>query len=157
VVCDLLFYGRRVSQGVFPDANLPSELSSYPHNHVLHTPIVAMQFLHCLLLLDLAHHLAEKRRGRFKHSCYRKDFFRTLSFEERHQCYQKIPQCTLIPLKLSLWQKLLASRNYQAYITMLGFDCESFDKVHKKFAPIISGHTCFNKSGMIVEFEYTQG
>ncbi len=40
---------------------------------------------------------------------------------------------------------------------MLGFDCESFDKVLKKFAPMFSGHTPFNKSGMIVEFEYVQG
>jgi hypothetical protein len=53
---------------------------------------------------------------------------------------------------LSPWQKLLASRNDQAYITMLGFDCESFDKVLKKFSPIFSRHTPFNKSGMIVEF-----
>ncbi len=145
--------GGRVGQGVFPDAPLLSELSSYPHHHVLHTPIVAMQFLHCLLLLGLAHHLAEKRRGRFKHSRYWKDFFRILSIEERRQHYQKIPRCSLIPLKLLPWQKLLASRNDQAYITMLGFDCKSFDKVLKKFAPMFSGHTPFDKSGMIVEFE----
>jgi hypothetical protein len=125
---------------VFPDAPLLSELLSYPHHHILHTPIVAMQFSHCLLLLGLAHRLAEKRRGRFRHSCYKKDFFRTLFIEERHQCYQKIPQWFLIPLKLLPWQKLLASRNDQAYITMLGFDCKSFDKVLKKFAPMFSGH-----------------
>ncbi len=53
--------------------------------------------------------------------------------------------------------KLLASRNDQAYITMLGFDCKSFDKILKKFAPMFSEHTPFDKSGMIVEFEYVQG
>jgi hypothetical protein len=63
----------------------------------------------------------------------------------------------LIPLKLSPWQKLLALRNDQAYITMLVFDCNSFDKVLEKFAPMYSGHTLFEKSGMILEFEYTQG
>jgi hypothetical protein len=86
-----------------------SELSLYPHHHVPHTPIIVMHFLHCLLLLGLADRLAEKRRGRFKHSCHQKDFFRTLSFEERHKCYQKIPQCSLTPLKLLPLQKLLAS------------------------------------------------
>ncbi len=40
---------------------------------------------------------------------------------------------------------------------MLGFDCKSFDKVLKKIAPIFSGHTPFDKAGMIVEFEYIQG
>jgi hypothetical protein len=53
--------------------------------------------------------------------------------------------------------KLLASRNDQAYITMLGFGCESFDKILKKFAPMFSGHTPFDESGMIVEFQYVQG
>ncbi len=142
---------------MFPDANLFLELSSYLHHHVLHTPILVIRFLHPLLLFGLAHHLAEKRRGRFKRSCYRKDIFRTLSIEERCQCDRKIPQCTLIPLKLSPWQKLLASRNDQAYITMLGFDWKYFDKVLEKFAPMFSGHTPFDKSGMIVEFEYIQG
>jgi hypothetical protein len=40
---------------------------------------------------------------------------------------------------------------------MLGFDCKSVDKVLKKVAPMFSGHTPFNKSGMIVEFEYVRG
>jgi hypothetical protein len=126
---------------VFPDANLLSESSPYPHHHILHTPSVAMQFLHHLLLLGLVLCHAEKRRGRFKHCCYRKDFLRTLSIEERRRRYQKIPRCALIPLKLSPWQKLLALRNDQAYITMLGFDCKSFDNILKKFALMFSGHT----------------
>jgi hypothetical protein len=63
----------------------------------------------------------------------------------------------LIPLKLLPWQKLLASRNDQVYITMFVFDCKSFDKVLKKLAPMFSGHTPFDKSGMIDEFEYIQG
>jgi hypothetical protein len=37
---------------------------------------------------------------------------------------------------------------------MMGFDFKSFDKVLKKFAPMFSGHTPFDESGMIVEFEY---
>ncbi len=40
---------------------------------------------------------------------------------------------------------------------MLWFDCKSFDKVLKKFAPMFSGHTPFNESEMIIEFEYIQG
>ena len=63
----------------------------------------------------------------------------------------------LVPLKLSPWQKLLALRNDQAYITMMGFDCESFDKILSKFGPMFSNHTPFDESGMIVEFEYLHG
>jgi hypothetical protein len=40
---------------------------------------------------------------------------------------------------------------------MLGFDCKAFDKVLEKFSPMFSGHTLFNESGMIVEFEYVRG
>jgi hypothetical protein len=76
---------------VFPDALLLSELSSYPHHHVLYTPVAAMQILHHLLLLGLAHCLSKKRRARFKHSQDRKDIFRTLSIEKTHRCYRKIP------------------------------------------------------------------
>ncbi len=63
----------------------------------------------------------------------------------------------LIPLALSPWQKLLALRNDQAYITMMGFDCLSFDRILDKFGPMFSGHTPFDASGMIVEFEYVSG
>jgi hypothetical protein len=37
---------------------------------------------------------------------------------------------------------------------MLGFDCESFDKVLEKVAPMFSGHTPFDESVLNVEFEY---
>jgi hypothetical protein len=40
---------------------------------------------------------------------------------------------------------------------MMGFDCESFDRLLDKFAPMFDGHTPFDESGYIVEFEYTQG
>ena len=40
---------------------------------------------------------------------------------------------------------------------MMGFDCETFNKILKKFDPMFSSHTPFDKSGMIVEFEYTRG
>jgi hypothetical protein len=39
----------------------------------------------------------------------------------------------------------------------MGFDCESFDRVLDKFAPMFSGHTPFNASGVIVAFEYVTG
>ena len=91
------------------------------------------------------------------HSRYRTDFFKTLSIEERQRRYRKIPRCKLIWLKLSLWQKLLHSRNDQAYITMMGFDAMSFDRILEKFGPMYSGYTPFDLSGMIVEFVYTSG
>jgi hypothetical protein len=40
---------------------------------------------------------------------------------------------------------------------MLGFDCNSFDQVLEKFAPMFFGHTPHDASGMIVEFEYIRG
>jgi len=40
---------------------------------------------------------------------------------------------------------------------MMGFDCESFRMILEKFSPMFSSHTPFDKSGMIVEFEYKTG
>jgi hypothetical protein len=118
-----------------------------------------MRSSHYLLLLYLAHrHNKDKTRGADRrHSRYRKDFFRSLSIEERRRRYRKIPRCALIPLKLSPWRKLLALRNDQAFITMMGFDCESFDRLLDKFTPEFNGHTPFDESGYVVEFEYTRG
>ncbi len=45
-------------------------------------------------------------------------------------------------------------RNDQAYITMMGFDCESFDKILENFGSMFSSHTPFDESGFIVPFEY---
>ena len=39
----------------------------------------------------------------------------------------------------------------------MGFDCLSFDRILDKFGPMFSGHTPFDESGMIVEFNYTRG
>ena len=86
-----------------------------------------------------------------------KGFFKKISIEERRRRFRKIPRCALIPLKLSPWRKLLHSRNDQAYITMLGFDAESFDRILEKFGPMFSGHTPFDLCGMIVEFDYICG
>ncbi len=40
---------------------------------------------------------------------------------------------------------------------MLCCECNSFNQVLEKFGPIYSRHTPFDKSGMIVEFQYTRG
>jgi len=40
---------------------------------------------------------------------------------------------------------------------MTGFDCDSFDSLLVKFGPMFDGHTPFDESGMIVEFEYVTG
>ncbi len=52
---------------------------------------------------------------------------------------------------------MLALQKDQAYITMTGFDCESFDRIIEKFSPMFSGHMPFDASGMIVNFVYVQG
>ncbi len=39
----------------------------------------------------------------------------------------------------------------------MGFDADFFDRLLLKFGPKFSGHTPFDESGMIVEFEYTTG
>jgi hypothetical protein len=113
-----------------------------------------MRLLDCFVLLYLAHRHWKKKKKRVsvKHSRYRKDFINSLSIEDRRRWYRKIPQCPLIPLALFPWQKLLHSRNNQAFITMTGFDCVSFDSLLAKFGPMFDGHTPFDKSGMIVEF-----
>jgi hypothetical protein len=40
---------------------------------------------------------------------------------------------------------------------MMGFDCESFDKILESFGPMFSSHTPFDESGFIVPFEYVNG
>jgi hypothetical protein len=40
---------------------------------------------------------------------------------------------------------------------MTGFNCKSFKKILEKFSPMFSGHTPFDASEMIVEFEYICG
>ncbi len=40
---------------------------------------------------------------------------------------------------------------------MMGFDCETFDKILDKFGPMFSSHTPFDESGFIVPFKYVGG
>ncbi len=61
--------------------------------------------------------------------------------------YRKILRFALITLKLSPWQKLLR----------LQFDADLVDRLLEKSGPMFFGHTPFDESGMIVEFEYTSG
>ena len=119
---------------------------SLPHRLRHSSPVIfAMQLLQWVLLC-LAHRYGKKGRARFMHSRYSKDFFKTLSIEEQRCRYRKIPWCALIPLKLSPWQKVLHSRNEQAYITMMGFDAMTFDRILEKFCPMYSGYTPFDPS-----------
>ena len=141
-----------------PESTPPSIIFDQPTClHFAPHPPFAMRLFDCALLLCLACRYSRKKRRPYKHSRYRKDFFKRLSIEERRRRYRKIPRSALIPLALSPWRKLLASRNDQAFITMTGFDCESFDRVLDKFGPMFSGHTPFDASGMIVAFEYVTG
>jgi hypothetical protein len=52
---------------------------------------------------------------------------------------------------------MLASPNNQVFITMLGFDANSFNRLLSKFGPMFCGHTPFDESGIIVKFKYTTG
>ncbi len=123
-------------------------------------PPLDMRLSHRVLLLCLAYRqgraIKSKRAGK-KHSRYRKDFFKSLSIEERRRRYQKIPRCALIPLALSPWRKLQASRNDQAYITMMGFDIDSFETILKKFSPMYLTHTPFDASGMNIPLDDPRG
>jgi hypothetical protein len=40
---------------------------------------------------------------------------------------------------------------------MMGLDIDSFDRILLKFGPMYGGHTPFDESGRIGEFEYTRG
>jgi hypothetical protein len=40
---------------------------------------------------------------------------------------------------------------------MMGFNCESFDKILENFGPMFSSHTPFDESGFIVPFKYVRG
>jgi hypothetical protein len=52
---------------------------------------------------------------------------------------------------------LLGLQDNQAFITMMEFNTNFFDRLLLKFGPIFSGHAPFDGSGMIVEFKYTAG
>jgi hypothetical protein len=67
--------------------------------------------------------------------------------KEHQRRYQKIPHSVLIQLALSPWQKVYASCNDQAYITMMCFDIESFEKILEKFSPMYSTHTPLMNQG----------
>jgi hypothetical protein len=89
-------------------------LPSFPAVPAAIPLVIAMHFMQSSLLLCLACRQARKKRGPYKHSCYRKDFFKSLLIDERQRRYQKNPRCALIPLVLSPWWKLLESHNDQA-------------------------------------------
>jgi len=61
------------------------------------------------------------------------------------------------PAEVVPMEKLLGLRNNQAFITMMGFNADSFDRLLLKFGPMFSGHMPFDESGRIVEFKYTRG
>jgi hypothetical protein len=50
-----------------------------------------------------------------------------------------------LSLPESPWQKLFASQVNQAFITMTGFDHNSFTTLLQKFAPAFDDYTPFNK------------
>ncbi len=110
----------------------------YHYSTITHNVIIlSMRLLHQFVLLSFA--LCQgKKKGRptIKHAQYIKNFYKTLSIEEQRCWYRKIPQCALILLKLSPWKKLLGLQNDQAFITMMGFDANSFDGLLEKFDPI---------------------
>jgi hypothetical protein len=54
-------------------------------------------------------------------------------------------------------KKLLKSQKDQAHISMMGFDCETVNKILDKFGPMFSSHMPFDESGFIVPFEYVSG
>jgi hypothetical protein len=60
-------------------------------------------------------------------------------------------------LSLSPWQKLLASLNDQTYITIMGFDFESFDCLLESFCPMFFQYTIFDAPGMITKIESVTG
>jgi hypothetical protein len=101
--------------------------------------------------------LCDKEEGPLQALPLPEGLFKSLLIDERRQRYQIIPQCALIWLALSPWRNLLALQNNQVCITMMGFDCESFDRILEKFSPMFSGHKPFDASGMVVEFEYVRG
>jgi hypothetical protein len=67
--------------------NQESVPSPLPSSHTPSPPsAIAMQLSHCIILLWLAYHrgrINKNRKAGKKHSCYRKDFFKSLLIEER--------------------------------------------------------------------------
>jgi hypothetical protein len=69
----------------------------------------------------------------------------SLSAEEHHRCCRQIPWSSLLSLPVSPSRKLFASQVDQAFITMTGFDHNSFFTLLQKIAPVFDDYTPFNK------------
>jgi hypothetical protein len=90
-------------------------------------------------------HLKGKGSQSCKHSRMKKAFWRSLSAEECLRCCRQIPWLSLLSLPESPWQKLFASQVDKAFITMTGFDHNSFTTLLQKCALVFDDYTPFNK------------
>ncbi len=155
VKCRIYTYFRCQNLSTLADTNVTRDpillLKITPPSVPSPSPLPSdMQLSHRILLLWLAYRVTKRSRetGR-KYSRYRKEFFKSLSIEERRRRYRKIPRSVLIPLALSPWQKFHASRNDQAYITMMWFDVESFEKIIENSLPCIQPTPLLTNQGWL--------
>jgi hypothetical protein len=116
-----------------------------------------MSFSHHLLLLYLAYRgqYGKKDEGNEEALPIQEGFLQESFYRGAPPAVLKDSKVCSDPTEDITQQKLRALQNDQAYIMMMGFDHDSFEKILERFAPMFSGHTPFNSSGMIVEFEYT--
>ncbi len=84
-----------------------------------------------------------------KQSQYKKTF-KCLCRAEQHQCCHVIPQSSLLRIHQSPWHKLYASKNDQAFITLMGFDMDGFKSILHVFALIFDKYASSDTDGSII-------
>jgi hypothetical protein len=75
-----------------------------------------------------------------------RDFMSSL---EKRLRYRRIPRCALVDTRQSSFQRLLLSRNDQAFITFTGLDFSNFQYLLNKFTPLYNRYSPYSQSGKI--------
>jgi hypothetical protein len=75
-----------------------------------------------------------------------RDFMSSL---EKRLRYRRIPRCALVDTRQSSFQRLLLSRNDQAFITFTGLDFSNFQYLLNKLTPLYNRYSPYSQSGKI--------
>ncbi len=95
-----------------------------------------------VLAFSLTNEIEESNHTK-RHSRYKKTFYRALEIHEKRRRAKSIPRVSLVSVRDSPWRKVLKSRVDQSFITLLGFNVESFFYICKKIAPLFDNHSPF--------------
>ena len=104
--------------------------------------------------------LLRKKKAKYIHSRYKKEFYKSLSSIEKQRRNRHIPRPSLLPTSMSPWRRLFNSSNDSALITLTGLDHECFEWLCLKVKPYFDSYSPWlnDETGQMVVIEQsTQG